>query len=55
MRTGGTWRYDGRAWRITGIVENPADLLDQFGLVAPGQLARPDQVSVLLDLRGGSG
>jgi putative ABC transport system permease protein len=45
---GGTWRYDGGAWRVTGIVENPSNLLDQFALVAPGQLPGPDQVSVLL-------
>jgi putative ABC transport system permease protein len=48
MGTGGRWRYQGRNWRVTGIVENPSNLLDEFALVAPGQLARPDQVSILL-------
>jgi putative ABC transport system permease protein len=48
VSAGGTWRYDGGAWRVTGIVDNPSNLLDQFALVAPGQLPRPDQVSVLL-------
>ena len=32
-----------------GKVENPLNLLDQFALVAPGQLNRPAQVSVLLN------
>ena len=50
VSTGGTWRYADRAWRITGIVENPSNLLDEFALVAPGQLARPDRVSILLDV-----
>ena len=48
---GGSWHY-GRAWRVTGIVENPSNLLDQFALAAPGQLPNPDQVSVLLRTAG---
>jgi putative ABC transport system permease protein len=48
VSAGRTWRYEGGAWRVTGIVENPSNLLDQFALVAPGQLTRPEQVSVLL-------
>ena len=51
VSVGGTWHYDS-AWRVTGIVENPSNLLDQFALVAPGQLARPEQVSVLLRTAG---
>ena len=46
---GGTWRIDGRALRVTGIVENPQNLLDTFALVAPGQVTRPTQVTVLFD------
>jgi putative ABC transport system permease protein len=46
--TGDTWHIDGRALRVTGIVENPQNLLDAFALVAPGQVTRPTQVTVLL-------
>ncbi len=45
---GGIWHVDGRALRVTGIVENPQNLLDTFALVAPGQVTRPTQVTVLL-------
>jgi putative ABC transport system permease protein len=45
---GGTWHAGGRTWRVTGLVENPSNLLDEFALVAPGQISTPDQVSVLL-------
>jgi len=46
---GSTWHVDGRALRVTGIVENPQNLLDAFALVAPGQVAAPTQVTVLFD------
>jgi putative ABC transport system permease protein len=45
---GDTWHVDGRALRVTGIVENPQNLLDTFALVAPGQVTAPTQVTVLL-------
>jgi putative ABC transport system permease protein len=45
---GGVWHADGKAWRVTGLVENPANLLDEFALVAPGQVTAPTQVSILL-------
>jgi len=51
LRTGGVWQLDGRALRVTGQVENPANLRDQFALVAPGQLAKPGGVTVLFDAR----
>ena len=48
LRVGSTWHVPagggteaGRAFTVTGIVENPSNLLDEFALVAPGQLARP--------------
>jgi putative ABC transport system permease protein len=50
--SGGTWSQDGRSYQVTGIVENPDNLLDEFALVAPGQLTSPTQVVVLLDARG---
>jgi len=46
---GSTWHIDGRALRVTGIVENPQNLLDTFALVAPGQVSKPTQVTVLFD------
>ena len=53
LRTGGVWHADGRAWRVTGLVENPANLQDEFVLVAPGQVpgrvSVPAQVTVLFD------
>jgi putative ABC transport system permease protein len=51
---GGVVRLAGRSWRVTGIVQNPSNLLDEFALVRPGQVADPTQVSILLDApRGG--
>ena len=44
LRTGGVWHADGRAFLVTGLVENPANLQDEFVLVAPGQV--PGKVSV---------
>jgi putative ABC transport system permease protein len=38
----------GRAFTVTGIVEDPSNLLDEFALVAPGQLSRPNQVRIFL-------
>jgi putative ABC transport system permease protein len=46
---GGTWQPAGRVtWRVTGIAQNPSNLADQFALVAPGQITRPTQVTLLL-------
>jgi putative ABC transport system permease protein len=46
LHVGSTWHVPagsgaeaGRAFTVTGIVENPSNLLDEFALVAPGQLA----------------
>ena len=50
----GVARLAGRSYRVTGIVQNPANLLDEFALVEPGQVTDPTQVSILLDApRGG--
>jgi putative ABC transport system permease protein len=48
LHIGSTWHEGGTSRRLTGIVENPANLLDEFALVAPGQLTRPAQVTILL-------
>ena len=45
---GGTWRAAGATWRVTGIVADPSNLADEFALVAPGQVAHPSQVLMLL-------
>jgi putative ABC transport system permease protein len=46
---GGVVRLAGRSWRVTGIVQNPSNLLDEFALVEPGQVTDPTRVSILLD------
>jgi len=48
VHTGSVWPAAGRAWRVTGIVENPSNLLDEFALAAPGQVTAPTQVTVLI-------
>ncbi len=48
---GGTWRAAGTTWRVTGIVQDPSNLADEFALVAPGQVTHPSQVIMLLGSR----
>jgi putative ABC transport system permease protein len=45
---GGTWRAAGTTWRVTGIVQDPSNLADEFALAAPGQVRHPSQVVMLL-------
>src|SRR5689334_7796409 len=52
LTTGSVWRQGGIARRVTGIVQNPQDLVEQFALVAPGQVTRPTQVTVLFNAPG---
>ncbi|MGH9126633.1 MAG: FtsX-like permease family protein [Acidimicrobiales bacterium] len=52
LHLGGTWTAAGRTWQLVGLVENPQNLLDNFALVAPGQLAAPSQVTVLFRATG---
>src|ERR1035438_2157589 len=47
LEIGDVWHQDGKARRVVGIVENPQSLLDEFALVAPGQVSTPSQVTVL--------
>ena len=47
LRIGDTWHQGGQVRRVTGIVVNPQSLLDEFALVAPGQVSTPSQVTVL--------
>jgi putative ABC transport system permease protein len=58
LRIGSTWHVPagsgadaGRAFTVTGIVEDPSNLLDEFALVAPGQLAGPGQLSSSAQVR----
>ena len=52
LRVGSLWRLDGPARRVTGIVQNPQSLLDEFALVVPGQVTAPSLVTVLFDAHG---
>jgi putative ABC transport system permease protein len=52
LRVGGVWHQGGQARRVTGIVQNPQSLLDEFALVVPGQVTAPTQVTVLFDAHG---
>jgi putative ABC transport system permease protein len=46
---GDTVELDGRSMTVVGIVENPAQLDDDFVLVAPGTLPEPASYTVLVD------
>jgi putative ABC transport system permease protein len=50
LAIGSTWHLpgDGGTRTVTGIVEDPSNLNDEFALVAPGQLASPTQVRIFL-------
>jgi putative ABC transport system permease protein len=52
LSIGSSWAVGGVTRRVTGIVQNPQDLLDEFALVIPGQVARPTSVTVLFDAPG---
>ena len=41
------WHQGGQVRQVVGIVQNPQSLLDEFALVAPGQVSTPSQVTVL--------
>jgi putative ABC transport system permease protein len=51
VHVGGSWRAAGATWRVTGIVQDPSNLADEFALVDPGQVAHPSQVIMLLGSR----
>src|SRR5262249_39834643 len=51
LRIGSLWHQGGTVRRVVGIVQNPQSLLDEFALVAPGQVRNPTQVTVLFDGR----
>ena len=47
LNIGDVWHQGGQTRQVTGIVQNPQSLLDEFALVAPGQVSKPSQVTVL--------
>jgi putative ABC transport system permease protein len=49
LRVGSRWTTGGISRTVTGIVQNPQSLLDEFALVIPGQVTHPDQVTALFD------
>ncbi len=47
LSIGDAWHQGGQVRQVTGIVQNPQSLLDEFALVAAGQVSNPSQVTVL--------
>jgi putative ABC transport system permease protein len=54
VHVGDLWSNAGSERRVVGIVENPQSLLDNFALVAPGQIGTPDRVTVLFNATAAS-
>jgi putative ABC transport system permease protein len=52
LEIGATLGLDGHRRTVVGIVENPADLSDEFALVSPSSARPPDHVTVLADGAG---
>src|ERR1700730_11146465 len=52
LSIGSNWTVAGKTWKVTGIVQNPQSLLDEFALVIPGQVTTPDNVTVLFNAPG---
>ncbi len=54
LRLGNEWQIAGRTLRVVGIVENPNNLTDDFGLLAPGQLPAPSRIALLFNGKRGA-
>jgi putative ABC transport system permease protein len=52
LTIGSSWTVGGVSRKVTGIAANPQNLVDEFALVAPGQVTAPTQVTVLFDAPG---
>ncbi len=52
LKIGDSWRQGTTTRQVTGIVQNPQSLLDEFALVVPGQVTNPTVVTVLFDAPG---
>jgi putative ABC transport system permease protein len=51
LRVGSVWHFQGKHWLVEGTVQNPQSLLDEFAMVAPGQLplTSTTQITALFD------
>jgi putative ABC transport system permease protein len=49
LSIGSSWTVAGRTWKVTGLVQNPQSLMDEFALVIPGQVTNPGNATVLFD------
>ena len=49
LSVGSSWTVAGQTRKVTGIVENPQSLMDEFALVLPGQVTAPGTVTVLFN------
>jgi len=54
LHTGSVWNEGGRNLQVVGMVENPLNLLDDFALVAPGQVNPPASVSIFVNASRGA-
>ncbi len=54
LKVGSSWTILGVTRRVVGTVENPKNLLDDFALVVPGQVAAPTEVVALFDAPRGT-
>jgi hypothetical protein len=52
LKAGDLWRQGTTSRQVTGIVQNPQSLLDEFALVVPGQVSAPTVVTVLFNAPG---
>jgi putative ABC transport system permease protein len=52
LSIGSNWTVAGKTRKVTGILQNPQSLLDEFALVIPGQVTTPDNVTVLFNAPG---
>jgi putative ABC transport system permease protein len=52
LNSGSSWTVAGRTWKVTGTVQNPQSLMDEFALVLPGQVTSPGNATVLFDAHG---
>ncbi len=52
LKVGSVWAANGRPLRVVGIVENPKNLEDAFGLVPAGEITSPTSVTLLLKADG---
>ncbi len=52
LKIGDQWHAGGHTRQVVGIAANPQSLLDEFALVAPGQVSKPSQVTVLFTAPG---